>query len=183
MQGRAGRGTSVGGAMATINPRLLPLIETLIAVGADWLAVELIETLNHGRWPEESEDVLALTRAQVRAGNEEKRLREPRDKAAARSQIAPEEQVGWAANFVLERLDSAISELESSIANLDVIIGEASEDLALSKPDRLPITLSLGGEDGSDRVDAADIKKARLGIEALRKALTRWANESGRQPE
>lgn len=169
--------------MATINPRLLPLIETLIAAGADWLAVELIETLNNGRWPEESEDVLALTRAQVRAGNEQKRMSEPREKAVVRSQIAPEEQVGWAANFVVERLDSSISELENSIANLDVIIGEVSEDLALSKLDRLPTSLSLGEEVGSDRVDAADLKKARSGIEALRKALTRWANESGGQPE
>ena len=169
--------------MATINPRLLPLIETLIAAGADWLAVELIETLSNGRWPEESEDVLALTRAQVRAGNEQKRMSEPREKAVARSQIAPEEQVGWAANFVVERLDSSISELENSIANLEVIIGEVSEDLALSKLDRLPTSLSLVGEVGSDRVDAADLKKARLGIEALRKALTRWANESGDQPE
>lgn len=45
--------------MATLNPRLLPLIETLIGVGADWLAIEVIETLNRGRWPEESEEVLA----------------------------------------------------------------------------------------------------------------------------
>ncbi|MGR3703795.1 MAG: hypothetical protein ACU0A4_17065 [Paracoccaceae bacterium] len=159
------------------------MIETLIAVGADWLAVELFETLNHGRWPEESEDVLALTRAQVRAGGEQKRMSEPHEKAVARSQIEPEEQVGWAANFVVERLDSAISELEKSIANLDVLIGEAPEDFALSKLDRLPTSLSLGREDGSDRVDAADLKKARLGIEALRKALTRWANESGGQTE
>lgn len=168
--------------MATINPRLLPLIETLIGVGADWLAVELIETLGQGRWPEESEDVLALTRAKVRAGGVQKRTSEPAHKAVAPLQISPEEQVAWAAAFVAERLDAAIADLEGSIDNLDMILGEAPADTAPVQRDRLPTSLRLGGEDGSARVAAVDLESARSGMQALRKALTCWANEADGQP-
>ena len=163
--------------MATINPRLLPLIETLIVAGADWLAIELVETLSQGRWPEESEDTLAATRAQVRLGRVQKRAGEPVHKEITGRDIPPEEQVRWAAAFVGDRIDAALGDLAVSLSNLDAIIGEAPNDTAVAKRERRPTSIRLGGADSSAAVAPADVESARSGMQALRAALTRWAND------
>jgi hypothetical protein len=168
--------------MATIDPRLLPLIETLIGAGADWLAIELIETLSFGRWPEESEDILAATRAQVREGAVQKRMEEPVRKEVFGREIPREEQVRWAAAFVDDRIGSALEHLSGSLGNLDAIIGETPNDTAVAKQERRPISLRLSGSDDIAGVAALDIEKARTGMEALRAALTRWANEADGLP-
>lgn len=168
--------------MATINPRLLPLIETLIGVGADWLAIELIETLNQGHWPEESEEALALTRAQVREGGAQKRAGEPVHKVLAHFEIPPKEQVAWAAAFVAERLDGALADLAGSLVNLDVIIADESADAALAQRDRRPTSIRLGGEVGSASVAAGDVENAQSGMQALRGALARWALDADGLP-
>ena len=168
--------------MATINPRLLPLIETLIVVGADWLAIELVETLSQGRWPEESEEALAATRAQVRDGAMQKRSRESVHKEVTGRDISPQEQVRWAAAFVADRIDAALGDLAGSLSNLDVIIGEAPDDTAAIKQDRRPTAIRLGGEGSSAEVAAADVESAGFAMQALRGALTRWASESDGSP-
>jgi hypothetical protein len=45
--------------MARLDARLLPLLETLSASGADWLAIELVEGIGFGRIAEEP--VMRLT--------------------------------------------------------------------------------------------------------------------------
>ena len=42
--------------MAILDPRLLPLLETLAASGADWLAFEIVDGVRRGREPEEPEE-------------------------------------------------------------------------------------------------------------------------------
>ena len=52
--------------MATIDPRLLPLIETLVAVDADWLALEILDGLRLGIVAEEIPEHLLATQLAVR---------------------------------------------------------------------------------------------------------------------
>lgn len=164
--------------MTTINPRLLALIETLIASGVDWLAVELIETLNHGRWPEESEETLRSTRFQVRAGGAEKREHELAYKAVTPVPIPLEEQVGWAAQFVADRLDAALDDLAGSLTNLNAIIGESSNAITVFRRDRQPTTIRVGGKDAAVAVTAVEVEAARTAMQPLRAALARWASDT-----
>ena len=164
--------------MATINPRLIPLIETLISAGADWLAIELIEALSYGLWPEESEEVLALTRAKVRNGVEEKREEETVHEVAASSEIPLDKQVSWAATFLLDRLNSAIADLGSGLANLDALM--QNERPAGAKVDLQkirPFAIHYGEGDDAVHVTASDIEKASFNMAGLKTALERWARE------
>ena len=167
--------------MATLNPRLLPLIETLIGVGADWLAIEVIETLNRGRWPEESEEVLAATRAQVRAGVTQKREVELAHWAIEPLPIPADEQIHWAAVFVAERLDAALGNLADGLANLDTIIGAPLEKQGAVKQDSRPVTVRLGTGDARAEVTSSDINQARAGMQTLRTALERWSRDASEE--
>lgn len=64
--------------MATIDPRLLPLIETLVAVDADWLALEILDGLRLGIVAEEIPEHLLATQLAVREARRQERLSEER---------------------------------------------------------------------------------------------------------
>lgn len=49
--------------MAVLDPRLMPLIEMLTTVAADWLAFELIDGNRRGREVEETANALTIARA------------------------------------------------------------------------------------------------------------------------
>ena len=164
--------------MAALNPRLLPLVETLIGVGADWLAVELIDNVNRGRWPEESEDLLAVTRTQVREGVAQKRERELVHKSVEPVPIPEDEQIDWAAGFIEKRLQWALDDLDSAFVNLDTLLGQAPAQPTAAKRDERSLVVRLGSGDASAKLSRYDIEQARAGMEQLRIALRRWSRDA-----
>lgn len=171
--------------MAKIDPRLLPLIETLIAADADWLAIELIQTIDRGRWPEESEDMLALARKRVRSESGEKQEVELAHEQFAPKPIPFDEQVTWAAWFVAKRLDAAIANLSGGVVNLEVILGNTFEEGVSSKRGRRSVTARIETAEGNGAgTTLMELDRAQLGMHALRTALNRWSlDANGKSPE
>ena len=64
--------------MAILDPRLLKLIETLMASRLDWLVIELIAGIQAGRPVEEPEKALAAARQDIRTNVQPKARGEPR---------------------------------------------------------------------------------------------------------
>jgi hypothetical protein len=90
--------------LAILDPRLLELIETLVAARLDWLAFELIEGVQAGHPPEESEDALVVARESIRGNAQPKPRGEPQAVTVEARPIPPKEQIEWAAAYVEERL-------------------------------------------------------------------------------
>lgn len=171
--------------MAVLNPRLLELIETLVAARLDWLAFELIEGVQAGHPPDEPEEALAAARKSIRSGTQPKAHGEPYAISMEATPIPPDEQIEWAAAYVEERLGEALEQLQASIDTLDFLVegttGQPGEAGALarpkdaSKPRAVVVLLDLENDrkSGSDNVAGA-----RENLPALRTALTEWAAQS-----
>jgi hypothetical protein len=90
--------------MAIIDPRITPLIETLIALGADFIALEILIAIQRGMVDEDSEDQLREAREAVglfRQGNQPAGFM-PAGEANVRH-LNGEEQIEFAAEYVIER--------------------------------------------------------------------------------
>ena len=163
--------------MAVLNPRLLELIETLVAARLDWLAFELIEGIQAGHPPDEPEEALAAARTSIRSGKQPKAHGEPYAIAMEAKPIPPDEQIEWAAAYVEERLGEALEQLQASIDTLDFLVegttGQPGEAGVLarpkdaSKPRAVVVLLDLENDrkSGSDNVAGA-----RENLPALRTA-------------
>jgi hypothetical protein len=117
--------------MAMIDPRLLPLIETLIAVDADWLAFEILDGIQLGRVVEETREDLQSTRLAVRTAKHQKRRSEERaEPPPAATPLVGDEQIDWAANYVAARLSDAVSMLGATLDQLNQIVSSAEESPA-----------------------------------------------------
>lgn len=171
--------------MAILDPRLLPLLETLAETGADWLAFEIVDGVRRGREPEEPEDLLAAVRERVRSGQYVKRLF-----SAVPPVVEPilgDDQIVWAANYVAARLDGALTDLDigrsliETVAEGDVgIFGQS--DPRLSKASQaMPIVIALVGEFDVS-IDKDSIAAAKDGIAQLKAALTHWSLEARGKP-
>lgn len=171
--------------MAILDPRLLELIETLVAARLDWLAFELIEGVRVGRPPEESEEALAAARESIRGNSQPKARGEPQAIAGEAKPIPPDEQIEWAAAYVEVRLGEALEQLQASIDTLDFVVEGTTERPdkagAVTQPTDAPklravaVVLDLEGDRKSSRDDIAD---ARESFPALRTALTEWIAQS-----
>ncbi len=89
--------------MAVLDPRLLPLLETLAGAGADWLAFEIVDGIRRGRELVEPEELLGAAREKVRSRQLSDRL--SADVPVLAEPIFGDEQIVWAANYVAARLD------------------------------------------------------------------------------
>ncbi|MER9606466.1 hypothetical protein [Mesorhizobium sp. M0243] len=171
--------------MAILDPRLLELIETLVAARLDWLAFELMEGVQVGRPPEESEEALAAVRESIRGNAQPKARGEPQAIAVETKPIPPEDQVEWAAAYVEERLGDALEQLQASIDTLDFVVKETTErrDKAgavaqptdASEPRAVAVLLDLDGERKSGR---DDVVVASESFPTLRTALAEWTAKS-----
>ena len=175
--------------MAILDPRLLELIETLVASRLDWLAFELIEGVQAGRPPEESEEALAAARESIRGNAQPKARGEPQAIAVEAKPIPPDEQIDWAAAYVEGRLGAALEQLQSSIDTLDFVAegtierpdtprGAVAQPTDASEPRAVAVLLDLEGDRKSGRDDIAG---ARESFPTLRTALAEWAAQSGSQ--
>lgn len=171
--------------MAIIDPRLLELIETLVAARLDWLAFELIEGVRAGRPLEESEEALAAARESIRGNAQPKARGEPQTIAVEAKPIPPDEQIEWAAAYVEERLREALEQLQASIDTLDCVVegtterpdkaGTGAQPTDASEPRAVAVLLDFEGERQSRRDDVADARKSFI---TLRSALSEWTAQS-----
>lgn len=164
--------------MAVLDPRLLPLLETLAASGADWLAFEIVDGVRRGREPEEPEELLQAARENVRARQPE-RIPSPEILKLA-APILGDDQIAWAAAYVLARLDGALADLDAGYAMIEAIADDTTRRLEKAGPSPaiadgiVPVAVVVLGEDNSP-IDRRSIAAARNGIPGLRDALVAWS--------
>lgn len=171
--------------MAILNPRVLELIETLVAARLDWLAFELIEGIRLGRLPDEPEEVLAAARQSVRSNAQPKARGEPHVLLEEPKPIPADEQVEWAAAYVEERLDAALEQLQASLETLDFIVEATIErqdpqdvpTQASGKTDQ-DVTLILLDLEGDRKSSRDDVAGARDDFSTLHAALAEWTTRA-----
>ncbi|RWJ39745.1 MAG: hypothetical protein EOR36_25120 [Mesorhizobium sp.] len=171
--------------MAILDPRVLELIETLVAARLDWLAFELIEGIRVGRLPDEPEQALAAARQSVRSNAQPKARGEPHILLEEPKPIPADEQVEWAAAYVEERLDAALEQLQASLETLDFIVDATIErqdpqDVsaqASGKTDQ-DVTLVLLDLEGDRKSNRDDVSGARDDFPTLRAALAEWTTRA-----
>ncbi|PIB92737.1 hypothetical protein [Caulobacter sp. FWC2] len=160
--------------MLGLDPRLLDLIETLSASGLDWLAFELIEGIRRGEQPLESEENLDVARTVVRSGQEGASW----ESGAAETPVkatALEDQIKWAADYVVMRLDDALGQLDASIGNLEDVCRHGRERLkSFSDVQHVgPMTVVIDDE-VARKTDREAVHTARLALADLRQAIAIW---------
>lgn len=156
--------------MAILNQRLVPLIETLIELGIDWLAFELIDGIRRGEEPEEDERALALTRE--RAGTTHSIAMEQSPWADDGPKAYSDNgQLDWAVRYIHERLAATLNEMMGSIDMLDDIVDDGNTERVLPAGASAVLVL-LGGEEHP--VGRAQVEAAQGRLPELRKALDAW---------
>jgi hypothetical protein len=167
--------------MATIDRRLLPLIEALAAVDADWLAFEILEGVQRGRVAEETRDDLLLTQQKVRAASRKKSTERPRPhwvSPAPAQPITGDDQIDWVVSYVTERIQDVVSMGDATLEELNAILfTSAPPQVRLTLPPPTDgVTLVLQTDDEQQRiVRRDDVAQARAGLPRLRSELLTWA--------
>lgn len=172
--------------MATIDPRLIPLIGMLADIGLDWLVFEIMEGIRRGREPLESPEALRLAREQVRQGEQVRPV--SKGKAGDFAPLVGDEQLEWAARHVADRIDAALRELDAAIGNLDDIMssdapGKGRDGLSAATAAPLaPVIVALADGDDVRKISRSDVAEASADLPALRDALDRWLQAARRAP-
>jgi hypothetical protein len=171
--------------VANLSPRLLGLIETLVAARLDWLAFELIEGIQIGRPTEESEEALAAARASIRSNAKPRARGEPQPIPMEPVPIPPDEQIEWAAAYVEERLREALEQLQAAIDTLDFVVdgttdrpdrtAAVAQQTFAPEPEAVAVLLDIEGVRKCGREDVAG---ARDGLLNLTTALAEWTIQS-----
>jgi hypothetical protein len=167
--------------MAIIDPRLLPLIETLIAADADWLAFEILDGIQLGRVVEETREDLQSTRLAVRTAKHQRRRSEERPvPPPAATPLVGDEQIDWAANYVADRLSDAVSMLGATLDQLNQIASSTEEPQATisDRTSRREVDLVLREEGEGPVLHRTQVDEANAAIPKLREALSNWANST-----
>ncbi len=167
--------------MAILEPRLLPLIETLAEAGADWLAFEVVDGVRAGKVAEEPLENLAAIQDAVRSAKLENFRTEKIISAVPHSvspavSIVGDDQIRWAVEYVYRRLSDALSMLQASFDQLQSIVstpsprGGVSSNVVVSNE----ITLIVLGDEEKFSVRKVETADAIASLENLRKALSSW---------
>lgn len=166
--------------MAVLDPRLLPLLGALADTGADWLAFEIVEGVRRGRESLEPEGILKVAREKVRSRQQSDRF--TTDVSSAVEPILGDEQIVWAADYVVARLEGALADLDAGYATMKAVAEAPSDTFeeylsSFSKARVVaPLQVALIGQDGPP-IDQLSIDAAKKGIESLREALAQWLLE------
>jgi hypothetical protein len=166
--------------MAILDPRLLPLIETLAAEDADWLAFEVLEGVRLGKVTEESPNDLQNARdsANSAAGpgwHSEKRPLPP----PASVPILGDEQIVWAADYVGKRITDAVTMLQAALDEMDaIVVGTVIHDRPAVASVGNGTRLVLQGDEEESSVSKDESAAAMNAVSRLQKALHAWANSA-----
>lgn len=160
--------------MAVLDPRLIPLIETLVDADLDWLAFEITEGVRRGVESEETAETLEMARADA----QEKRPPPERvildAQPVTASPLLGDDQIDWAGRYVVARIDDSLAALAASLDNLDALLGTSDIEPAKAGLPERPV-LVLGESDEAKKVDRGAAERAGEGLGALRAALERWS--------
>lgn len=163
--------------MATLDTRLLPLIEALAVADATWLAFEILDGLRLGKVAEETRADLQSTRAAVRSAERPTRRSEERAlPPPAAVPIVGDEQIDWAADYVSKRMSDAVFMLQEALDQLEGIIsGTPTLDGAPSASAATEgVTLVLQAHDEGFSVRRSEAADARNTLPKLQEALLAW---------
>lgn len=100
--------------MATPDPRLFELITLLADVGADWLGLEILDGVRAGLAVEESRDALVNAQMAARFGHRPQIDKERALFFPLAKELRGDEQLTWAAAYVIERLSDEAEMLNAS---------------------------------------------------------------------
>ena len=164
--------------MAILDTRLLPLIETLVASGADWLAFEVIEGVRIGRSVEETSERLKMARHAVRTADRQTRHLEETPQVSNPVPIIRDAQIEWAADYVGTRLADVGLMLQSALAGLNAVVYGAFEGRTAEPGDDAGVTLQLEIPEGTLKMKKADLESAISSISSLREALVHWSGSA-----
>jgi hypothetical protein len=161
--------------MATIDPRLIELVDTLVAAGADWLAFEILDGIRSGRPGEESDNRDRQMHRSLRSWKDDKSSEpETRKEEALAKPIEGDDQIEFAASYVVDRITEAIEMTSMSLDNLNRISAKSSEQP--SEVDSGPqVAITLGLEDSEFRFTQDQAERLRRLLPELRSSLSEWS--------
>ncbi|WP_288995202.1 hypothetical protein [uncultured Gemmobacter sp.] len=167
--------------MATLDPRLLELFETLVESGADWLVFELMEGINAGIVVEETADDLASARI---LASQERESPRPVERVALNLESWPlkgNDQIVWAARYVDGRLKDLLAMMKASADRLSMLVDRRG-DIG-TKERRSSVTLALRGDDEVIAVRPEGLADAQSAVIELYVGLDSWVRKvtDGRQ--
>ena len=161
--------------MATIDPRLIELIDTLVAAGADWLAFEILDEIRSGRPGREPDNRDREMHVRLRSLKDDKSPEpETRKGDAVMIPIEGDDQIEFAAAYVADRITEAIEMTEKSIDNLNRISTRSSENSGNVDP-RQQTSVTLGLEDSEFRFTRDQSEQLRRLFPELRTSLSEWS--------
>jgi hypothetical protein len=165
--------------MATIDPRLLPLIETLVDSGADWLAFEILDGIRAGRHTEDSEEEIREARRAVHSFRRNKKTSPPeiQIKETSMEPIVGDDQIDFSINYVIDRISQVIEMTGSTLVQLSQIASQSNAHSELLVPgdgDRATsIHIRLEGSEVVSNTILAEEALNRL--PELRTSLLEWS--------
>lgn len=161
--------------MATIDPRLVELLDTLVAAGADWLAFEILDGIRSGRPGEESDNRDGEMHPGLRSWKGDKSSEpETRKREAVPKPIEGDDQIEFAGSYVADRITEAIEMTSISLDNLNRISAKSSEQPSEVDPGR-QVAITLGLEDSEFRFTQDQAKQLRRLLPELRSSLSEWS--------
>jgi hypothetical protein len=161
--------------MAVINPRLIELIDTLVASGADWLAFEILDGIRSGMPVDESDNRDPENHHELRSWKDD-RSSKPRTRIreTAMKPIYGDDQIEFAAGYVVNRITEAIEMTTMSLENLNRISAESPDRAAEINP-KSEVAITLGLEDSEFRFTGDQAEKLRRLLPELRTSLSEWS--------
>jgi len=168
--------------MAILDRRILDLIETLAAARMDWLAFELIESLEKGRTSTEPPNILAVTRRKVRDDDASRVIGEPRPMSQEPQSIEGDDQIIWATKYVAERLDTTLAYLLQSIEALDAITRGAVRGTSHQADHASEQLVVLVDGEVQRQVKRVQVEAAIAILPQLRHSLDAWSTQVRGQP-
>lgn len=161
--------------MATLDPRLFQLFETLVKSKADWLVFELIEGIEAGIVVEEAADDLATARIQARHERDLPRTRERIAVSPESRPIEGDDQVVWAALYVGNRLKDVLAMMDASAERLNMLV-DPSGHIGI-KARQTSVTVGLREDDELISVGPEARGAAQLAVMDLIAGLESWVLE------
>lgn len=163
--------------MATLDPRLLELIEALRGTRLDWLAFELIDGIRQGWVSTEPPETLMKARVSARSREKPRARRETTLGAQPADPIEGSDQIKWAAEYVAQRLDDTLAMLHRSTENLEMIVNASDSSVDLNPENNQEVAIEfIEPEGGRRRVGRNEANAARAALPKLRAALEAWSS-------
>lgn len=161
--------------MATIDPRLIELVETQVATGADWLAFEIFDGIRSGRPEKHSDNRGGEKHRGFRSWKKDKSsVPEPRIGEAVMKPIEGDDQIEFAATYVINRITEAIEMTRMSLDNLNQISAKSSEKRSEGELGS-QTSITLGFEDNESHLTQDQAAQLLHLLPELRTSLSEWS--------